>query len=502
MKNERGQALPLAMMTLAVGMIIITPFLGHASASVTGSRTYGASIGARSACDAGVEHAIWRLTRDGLAAQLTEPGDHITYQLAEPVNSLSTSITVTANVSGSNGGTIGDSGLDSLEYDTANGYTPDSVQVSDTVYAIAYRGTGSDGFLKTVSVSADGEIAGSVIDTLEFDTSDAYEPCILHVSGNVFAVAYRGPGNDGFLKTVSIDSSGNIGNAVIDTLEFDTSNGFEPDIINISGSIYAVAYRGTSDDGFLKTVSIAADGAIANAVIDALEFDTLDCYTPDLIKISGNIFAVAYRGQNNDGFLKTVSVSAGGDIGNAAIGTLEFDTSDGYTPCIIQTSENIFAIAYRGPGNDGFLKTVSIDSTGDIGNAAIDTLEFDTSDGYEPDILNVSNEIYVIAYRGTNNDGFVKTLSIAANGSIDNSVVDTLEFDTSDGYEPCIIPVDADIFLITYRGQGDDGFVFTIEIGMGTAPTFEILSSAGGNAVRAYVSTSGENATIVTWRLQ
>jgi len=33
-----------------------------------------------------------------------------------------------------------------------------------------------------------------------------------------------------------------------------------------------------------------------------------------LIYISGNVYAIAYRGKNNDGFLKTVSIAANGDI--------------------------------------------------------------------------------------------------------------------------------------------------------------------------------------------
>ena len=85
MKGEKGQALPLAMMALAIGMIIITPFLGHASASVIGSRTYGDSIKNNSACDAGIEHAIWALTRSTMSEQLQNPGDLVSYQIAEAI---------------------------------------------------------------------------------------------------------------------------------------------------------------------------------------------------------------------------------------------------------------------------------------------------------------------------------------------------------------------------------------------------------------------------------
>jgi hypothetical protein len=502
MNGEKGQALPLAMMALAIGMLVITPFLGHASASVLGSRTYAQSITGSSACDAGVEHVIWSLTRGNLAEQLSQPGDHVTYQLGEPINGLTTSVTVTANVSGSATGDILDPVIDRFEWDTSNGYTPDIIRVSDNVYAIVYRGTGSRGYLVTISVDSDGNIGNSVIDTLIFDSSNGNEPSIINVSGNVYAIAYRGPGSNGFLKTISITAGGDIGNAVIDTLEYDTSNGYTPDIVRVSGNIFAIAYRGQGSDGFLKTASITPGGDIGNSAIDTLEYDTSNGYEPSIIHVSGNIYAIAYRGTGSNGFLVTVSITPGGDIGDVVIDTLEYDTSNGNTPDIIRVSGNIFAIAYRGQGSDGFLKTVSITPAGDIGNSVIDTLEYRTSNGYEPSIINVSGDIYAIACRGTGSNGFLDTVSIEANGDIGNSVIDSLEFDTSNGYEPCIIGASDGIFIIAYRGQGSDGFVTTVRMGAGGGSTYEILSSAGSSSIRAYVSVSGENATIVSWRMQ
>jgi hypothetical protein len=56
-----------------------------------------------------------------------------------------------------------------------------------------------------VEIATDGQITNTVIDTLEFDTSDGFEPDIIHVSGDFYAIAYRGINNDGFLKTVEIN---------------------------------------------------------------------------------------------------------------------------------------------------------------------------------------------------------------------------------------------------------------------------------------------------------
>jgi len=93
--SEKGQVLPLVLAALAIGSVVITPFLTHASTSLIGSRTYGQAIAEQYTADAGVEHAIWRLTNGGLANELSSPGDSTTYQLSETINNIAPSITVT-----------------------------------------------------------------------------------------------------------------------------------------------------------------------------------------------------------------------------------------------------------------------------------------------------------------------------------------------------------------------------------------------------------------------
>jgi len=61
MNSQKGQALPLALLALAIGMLTIAPFLGHVSSSLIGSRIYEQAISEQYSADAGVEYAIWHL---------------------------------------------------------------------------------------------------------------------------------------------------------------------------------------------------------------------------------------------------------------------------------------------------------------------------------------------------------------------------------------------------------------------------------------------------------
>ena len=95
MKNgEKGQALLITLCLVAFGGLVITPFLDHAGTGLIGSRLYGEAISQQYSSDAGVEHAIWDLTYDDLAAQLTFPGASTSYQLGEAINGIAPDITV------------------------------------------------------------------------------------------------------------------------------------------------------------------------------------------------------------------------------------------------------------------------------------------------------------------------------------------------------------------------------------------------------------------------
>jgi predicted acyltransferase (DUF342 family) len=61
MNNEKGQALPLAMLALCIGSLVISPFLSHAGSNLIGSAVYEQLIAERYSCDAGIEYALWSL---------------------------------------------------------------------------------------------------------------------------------------------------------------------------------------------------------------------------------------------------------------------------------------------------------------------------------------------------------------------------------------------------------------------------------------------------------
>ncbi|ABX12352.1 beta strand repeat-containing protein [Nitrosopumilus maritimus] len=366
---------------------------------------------------------------------------------------------------------------DTFEFDTADAETPDLVQVDTDTFAVVYKGTDNDGFIKTVDITSTGTITDTG-NSLEFDTADGWTPNIVPVDTDTFAVVYNGTDSDGFVKTLNISGVG----AITDTgnsLEFDIADGLYPDIVAVDSDTFAIVYTGTDTDGFIKTLNISGVGAITDTG-NSLEFDTGTGIFPDILAVDSDTFVISYTGNGNDGFVKTVDITGAGVI-SSVIDTLEFDTSTAYETSLVKIDDDTFAVAYRGPGSDGFVKTFDIDSSGNINNSITDSLEFDTGNGREPDMVSLGSGNYGIAYRGNSNDGFFVIVTIDDAGNIGNSVVESLEYNTSNGYFPSLIGVDLNTFAIAHRGNAEDGFITTIdtsnELAFSDSDTLDVVES-------------------------
>lgn len=207
-----------------------------------------------------------------------------------------------------------------------------------------------------------------------------------------------------------------------------------------------------------------ATGDIGAAVIDTLILETTGL-TPSTVKVKSdkNIFATAYTYTNGDGKVKTYSVDSSGNI-SAAIDTLEFDTSDGDSPVIIKAHDGIFAVAYRGPDGDGFCKTFAISDTGTIGSV-IDTLEFDTSDcrPRQGNFLHISGDVFAFAYQGPLIHVVVKTWSISNSGTL-GSVIDTLDISEAQNHGIDFEHLTGNLYALLFQQLVDDTKLYTFNI--------------------------------------
>lgn len=297
-----------------------------------------------------------------------------------------------------------------LEFDDDNGKHPSIIHIAGTVYAIAYQGPGANGTLKTFNISDDGTSI-TLIQTFVFDAgASIIEPVIVHISGTTYAIFYGGPGNDGWIKTVTIQDDGTI-TGEIAFLEYETVYGLYPSPIHIAGDVWAVAYTGDAINGpgRIRTFTITGAGAIS--AIDFYDYDANQTDPPDIFHISGNVYGIAYGGPGLDGWLKTTVINNDGTLGKTILSFLEFDPASCYNPWVIPIGSNVWCIAYTGPDSDGWLRTIKIENDGTI-TGEEDNHEYDDADGRYQSMVHIAGSVYTIAYFGPGSDGWLKTVEI------------------------------------------------------------------------------------------
>jgi len=253
---------------------------------------------------------------------------------------------------------------------------------------------------------------------------------------------------------------------------------FEPDLIHIAGTLYAIAYRDNSSTS-LATFRMDDDGVFLGT-IDMEVVPIPHFYEPTIIHIHNNIYAIAYGASDDQTEAKshivTLPIYGNGTIG-AIIDIFDFPAYYGREPNFINIAHGIYAVAIGGASFEtyptGYVVTLSIDDMGDIGTVLIDTLKFPLSSSCsEPSIVHITGDIYGITYNGygvTAGIGYVITVHILSNGSIIEPLEEIDQFALpEDGLEPTMIYVTNDIFAISYGSDSNDllrtGYIKTLSI--------------------------------------
>lgn len=91
--DESGQALVIALLALALAVLLVTGFLYYASTSQRATQAVQEQTIDRYSTDAGVEHAIWRLTNETGFTQTVTASSPLTYTIT--INGQTVVITVT-----------------------------------------------------------------------------------------------------------------------------------------------------------------------------------------------------------------------------------------------------------------------------------------------------------------------------------------------------------------------------------------------------------------------
>lgn len=296
---------------------------------------------------------------------------------------------------------------------------PEIIHVSDDLYLVSYYiDPQGNGYFSTIEIAENGTITKPAIGFSQFG-NDIFEPDIIHINDNISAVIYRDSSKpeNGIIKTIEITDSGqtiDFVNIADNSFEFDEGSAcFEPDIINVAGNTYAIAYRSDNDLGVIATIEISDDGSITQQINDSFVFDSINkSYNPQLFRIADNIFGITYYDDDpaGDGFITTVEISDDGIITDPAIDSSKFEDDYCVKPYITYLHGDYYSLAYRASSNnDGALVTIEIDINGTISENAPKKLIFtDDEKNYfaqECHLTHVAGDIVAIVFSSGSQSG-------------------------------------------------------------------------------------------------
>jgi hypothetical protein len=385
--------------------------------------------------------------------------------------------------------------VNTLVHDAADATYSSLVKIDDTRYIMAYVGTNSDGYIKTFSIDSNYKI--TQIASLAHDqASDCSYNSLVMLDSTHFALAYQASGVGGVIKIFSTNASYSaITQESVST--HDASMGRFNSLVAIDSTHLILAYAsGSFYDGYIKTFSIDPANIVPalNYKINQIDSELNDiadgCYN-SLVKISSTRFMLAYQGGGNDGIIKTISVDPTIYNNIAVLNTLKHDEYV-YDNSLVNIDNTYFILTYATTGSDGVIVTFSIN--GSYAITEITSLTHETGAAGEAEynsLIMIDATNFMLAYKGADSDGYIKTFStspsynsIAATGS--------LEHDKNDATYNTLVKIDAGHYMLAYAGLYSDGYIKTF----GTPEV--IYYSVGTNAAALY---SGNASALVAGTL-
>ncbi len=365
----------------------------------------------------------------------------------------------------------------SLEHDIIQGGDNSIVKIDSDTYAVAYKGDLNKGFITTFTISADGTTITEVA-SLEHDAVAGKEQSLIQVDADTYVLAYKGLDNDGYIKTFTISADG-VTITEVTSLEHDTDNSQNNSLVQVDADTYALAYAGLDSDGYIKTFTISADGVTITEVA-SLEHDIVQGKNNSFVKVDADTYALAYKGLDNDGYIKTFTISADG-VTITEVASLEHDTVQGTENSFVQVDADTYALAYKGLDNDGYLSTFTIPASGAT-ITEVATLEHDTLNSQRPSLVQVKSDTYLLAHAGNGTLGYIKRIYISADGATITEI-GSLEHDTVAGKDNALVQVDADTYALAYKGLDNDGYIKTFNVDItGPTPAIATTESSPSNA--------------------
>lgn len=333
------------------------------------------------------------------------------------------------------------------------------VNLDSTHLALAYSGAGSDGFIQTIAI--DGTYTPSVIHEIEHDATYGSYNALIKLDDTHLVLLYYNNSLGGYLKIFSIDGSYNL--AEIKSQSLSPVASISNSIVRIDDTHFAICYNAANiTDGIVDIYSV--DGSYNMTKLKSLTFLSTSPIQTSIIKLDDTHLAIGYIEQSGyKPVIKTISFD-----GSYNMTVIDTETATPYSnggggSKVIYIDSSHIGLLYHNTATSAVRFTIfSID--GSFSNITeIDNIEVTAPVAQISDCVKIDNTTFLLAYTGTDSDGFIAT--IGTDASFNNmTVLNTLEHDTTLGEENNIALIKKGYYLLAYRGAGTTGWKTSFKI--------------------------------------
>ncbi|HUT46537.1 MAG TPA: prepilin-type N-terminal cleavage/methylation domain-containing protein [Sedimentisphaerales bacterium] len=344
-----------------------------------------------------------------------------------------------------------------FEYDTSLGENPAVVQIDSIHYLCAYSGPGDDGLAVVLTVDTDTwEISSET--AFEYDETNGQTPALSQIDSTHYLCAYSGPGDDGWAVVLTVNT-GTWDITSETPFEFDTDNATAPALAKIDDSHYLCVYTDKFSDGQALVLTVNT-GTWDITKETPLEYDTTNGETPALLQIDTTHYLCVYTDKFSDGqaLVLTVNTSTW-DITKET--PLEYDTTNGETPALLQIDSTHYLCAYDGPDSDGWAVVLTV-NTGDWSISRETAFEYDGTSGLTPDLAQIDPNDYLCAYVGQASAGYAAILTVDPDDWTITSGA-AFEYESTGATTPNLAQIDPNNYLCAYTGAGSDGWSVVLQ---------------------------------------
>ena len=244
---------------------------------------------------------------------------------------------------------------------------------------------------------------------------------------------------------------------------------YTPDIIHVDGEVYAIVSEKQSKDGVLVTINLSDDGEIEvtdNQWIFG-ESTASQLLSPHIIHMGEDIFVISYINKTQEKtYVKTVRIYDNATIEPTGY-SISFD-SNCADSTLTKINQDQFALVYTrdngGSDNDGVIRIINMSTSGNgelIDTGFLQLFDVDNMT-VSPKLYHLFDDLYTVVYSQDKTVySLFSTLQISSIGVI-SIFIDSVNINSSGCDDPFLLRFDNNRSMLFYTNSDDDGIVRTL----------------------------------------